>query len=168
MTKLANWLRRWPVILVFLGLLLLTAASFIPVRQAVDGAMLDMIFSGSAARERVSELTADQRLAHFWGTVINDTVFPFAYAGLFAGLAARFASGKRRAIVILPAFLAAAVDLLENWVQVLALSDAADILAAKTVLTPLKFALVLAAIILAAALAAANLLRRDRTALSGD
>lgn len=159
MSRLAAWLRRWPVLLAFFVAMVLTGLSFSPVQQAIDGQLLDMIWSGDAAKARLAELSSDQRTAHLFGTLINDTLYPLAYAGFFAGLAARFAPPRWQALTLVPAFTAAIVDLCENTVQALALSGTASMLDAKTVLTPLKFGLVAVAILLSILLAGLSLVR---------
>ncbi|MEQ9316953.1 MAG: hypothetical protein RLN72_13945, partial [Henriciella sp.] len=89
MTGFLNLLSRWQVILLCFVAMVLIGMSFAPVQDAIDGKLLDMIFSGEAAQARLAELSAEQREAHFWATVLNDTAYPLAYGGFFAGLAAR-------------------------------------------------------------------------------
>jgi hypothetical protein len=158
MKGLSNGLRRWPVILVFFIAMLLIGMSFAPVRNAIDGPLLDMIWSGTEAEARLSELSLDQRKVHFWGTVINDTLYPLAYGGFFAGVAGRFTADRRRGLVIVPAVATIVVDLAENTVQALALSGSISLLSLKTVLTPLKFGLFAVSVLLALGLALAALL----------
>ncbi len=140
---------RTPVLIITGILTLLVGASFAPVQAAMDGPLLDMAFTGEAARERLSGLSAEQRYLHFLGTVINDTLFPLAYGAFFAGLAGRFAPQQWRVWVMLPALLAVIADLAENTTQALALYGAADLLTLKSILTPLKFGLVGLSLLLA-------------------
>lgn len=138
MTKLLNFLGRWPVILVCFVAMILIGMSFAPVQAAIGGPLLDMIGSGSAAQTRLAEMTTEQREAHFWATVLNDTLYPLAYGGFMAGIAARLA-GNLRAFAVIPAFLTVATDFVENTVQAVALQGQPEVLVAKSVLTPAKF-----------------------------
>ena len=135
-----GWLGRTPVLLGLLGLTLVIMLSFRPVQAQLDGVLLDFIWTGSAAQDRLAQLDAGQRAAHFRATVLNDTAYPLAYGGLLAGIALRFGRGLGPKLALVPAAVAV-LDLLENTVQALALSGTADLLAAKSVLTPLKFGL---------------------------
>lgn len=136
-----TFLVRIQVLIVMALLTVLIGLSFGPVQSAIEGPLLDMLFSGEAARARLAELSSEQRYIHFLGTVINDTLYPLTYGALFGGLAGRFAPERWRGWVMLPAFLTVIVDFCENTVQALALSGTADILGLKSVLTPMKFGL---------------------------
>lgn len=108
-------------------------------QDAAGGQLLDFVFTGQGAEALLNTMTAAQKTTHFWATVVNDTAYPIAYGGLLAGLTLRF--GRGRNWLALPAIVTIVADLAENAVQALALSDTANILALKTVLTPLKFGL---------------------------
>ncbi len=99
-----------------------------------------MLRSGEEAHALIGTLSGEQKTAHFWITVLLDTVYPLAYGGFFAGMALRF-FGSFGKIAAVPALATIVVDLTENTVQALALSGAADALDAKNWLTPLKFGL---------------------------
>ena len=159
MTGLAGWLTRVPVILGLLIAMVFIGMRFAPLQQTIDGPLLDMIMTGQAAKARLAEMTDAQRTAHFWGTLINDTLYPIAYGGFLAGLAGRLAPGRWCALAMVPAFVTVLLDICENTVQMLALTGTADLLAAKTVLTPLKFGFFLISAVLAAGLALAALVR---------
>lgn len=130
--------------------------------EAALGGMLDLTLTGAEARALLSGLTPWQRDVHAHATMLYDGLYPLAYGAFFAGLAIRLGGTKARwiALVMLGGMLA---DYAENIVQLLALSGRADWLDAKTVLTPLKFALtgtaVLATLVLAIAAALARLRR---------
>ena len=143
-----KWLGSTPVLItLFVGMIAI-GYSFQGLIAQIGGApLLDMITNGDAARTRLAEMTQAQRDAHFWGTVLNDSLYPLAYGGFFAGLALRFGNGKW--IWAMPALLTILVDFAENTVQALALSEIADLLALKSVLTPLKFGLFLIALAVA-------------------
>ena len=169
MSGLAGFLVRTPVIIGSFILMTLIGLSFAPVQAAIDGPLLDMVWTGEAAQARLAELNAAQRTAHFWGTVLNDTAYPLAYGAFFAGLAGRFAPRPWRVGVMVPAGLTVIADLAENTVQALALAGAADLLALKSILTPVKFGLFAASALLALAFAVIALANwiRGRRAPSG-
>jgi hypothetical protein len=153
-----QFLSRPPVLIILFVLTLAIMISFEAVRAAAGDPLLDMLMTGSEAQTRLAAMSAEAKQAHFWGTVLNDTAYPLAYGSLFAGLAFRF--GAPKLIYGLPSFAGAFIDLCENTIQALALSGTIDLLAAKTVLTPLKFALVAAAAGLALILMARALWRK--------
>ncbi|WP_084399768.1 hypothetical protein [Henriciella aquimarina] len=141
MTSLVPWLTRTPVIIASGLAMVIVGISFSPVQKLIDGPLLDMIWSGPAAEARLAEMTAVQRTAHFWGTVLNDTAYPIFYGAFLAGLSGRFAPQRWKGWVMLPALLTVVADLAENTVQALALSGTADLLGLKSLLTPVKFGL---------------------------
>lgn len=124
------------------------------LRQTGDvlGGMLDLTLNGTDARALLARLSPWQRDLHAHATLLYDGLYPLAYGAFFAGLAIRLGGASARWIawVMLGGMIA---DYAENIVQLLALSGRADWLDAKTVLTPLKFALtgtaVLATLVLA-------------------
>jgi hypothetical protein len=159
MSAVTRFLIRVPVIIVSFVAMILVGLSFMPVMQSIDGPLLDTLLSGEAARARLAEMTIEQRYIHFLGTVVNDTLYPFAYGSFFAGLAGRFAPEKLRGWVMLPALSAAVIDLVENTVQALALYGSIDLLNLKDVLTPAKYGLFMLAAIIAIGFAAFALAR---------
>lgn len=160
MKALGDLLVRTPIILFLLLVMVLTGMAFGPVQATLDGPLLDMLATGEAARERLAEMSPPARRIHFWATVALDTLYPLAYGGFLAGLAGRFAPERWRGIAMLPAGLTILVDLMENTVQALALAGVADLLALKTILTPVKFGLFGVAALLALALAGGALVRK--------
>ncbi len=147
-TNVLKFLSRTPVLIFMLAAFLLIGYSFAWVQAGIgEGPLLDMINSGVEARDRIAAMTDAQRARHLFGTLVNDMVYPLAYGGLLAGLAFRFGGGRGRLLAI-PAIATVIVDVTENIVQALALTGTADVLAAKDLLTPLKFGLfILAAMI---------------------
>lgn len=156
------FLIRTPVIWgLFIASVLITAG-FVALAPNVGGQYLDSIWSGAGAEAHFQAMTAPQRSAHFWITVLLDTAYPLAYGGFFAAMALRF-FGRFGRLAAVPAFATILVDLTENTVQALALSGAVDALEAKGWLTPMKFYLFdLAAIIalIALVIAIVNLFRK--------
>jgi len=134
------------VILSFLAATVLIGSGFYFVIQAIDGPLLDQVFTGDAAISRLNEMDAYQRSAHFWGTVTLDVLYPLAYGGLFIGLLSRFGWSWRWLLILVP-ITGALADLAENTVQAMALSGyASEILVAKDIVTPIKFGALLLAL----------------------
>lgn len=120
--------------------MILSAAAFQLMRESVGGLYLDMIPGPEAARALISGLTPEQRLAHVRVTLLLDTVFPFSFGLLFAGMALRLHTSWGMYLA-LPSVAAILLDLSENLIQLLALTGSADFLGAKALITPAKFAL---------------------------
>jgi hypothetical protein len=113
------------------------------LRQTGDaiGGLLDLQLTGAAARELLARYTPYQRDVHAHATLLYDGLYPLAYGAFFAGLAIR--TGGARARWVAWAMLGGmAADYAENGVQLLAMTGRIDLLGAKSVLTPVKFALV--------------------------
>ncbi|MEL8056880.1 MAG: hypothetical protein AAGK66_12030 [Pseudomonadota bacterium] len=153
-----QFLARTPVLILSFILAIIVMLSFAPVQQAAGKPLLDFLMTGAAANERLAAMSADAKQAHFWGTVVNDTAYPIAYGSLLAGLAFRF--GAPKLIYGLPTLAGVVLDLAENTVQALALSDTANLLFLKSIITPLKFAMVAVAAGLALALIVRALWRK--------
>lgn len=135
-----QFLTRAPVLWALFALMILAAAGFQIFGPAVGGAYLDLVSEPGEVRALFASLTPEQKTAHFWVTVIIDTVFPLSFGLLFAGMALRF-FGKWGKLASVPAFAVLIFDLTENTVQALALSGVADALDTKAWLTPVKFGL---------------------------
>ncbi|MDM7957933.1 hypothetical protein [Blastomonas sp.] len=133
------------------------------LRQTGDaiGGLLDLTLDGTSARVLLAQLSPYQRDVHAHATMLYDGLYPLAYGAFFAGLAIRLGGRPARwiALVMLAGMI---TDYAENIIQLLALSGRADWLDAKTVITPLKFALTGTAVIATVVLAARAALRRLR------
>jgi len=124
---------------VFVASLLITF--LFPVLAAQTGLVfLDGLSDPADARSLISSWTDEQRGLHALITATLDVLYPLVYGAWFAGSALCFYSRAGVWLAWLFAVLVG-VDLLEGVVQVLALLDIADVLAAKQVLTPAKFLL---------------------------
>ena len=132
-------LSRTSVIAISIAAMILLGGLLRQTGEALDG-MLDLTLTGAEARALLDRLTPWQRDVHAHATLLYDGLYPLAYGAFFAGLAVRLGGAKARwiALVMLGGMVA---DYAENIVQLLALSGRADWLDAKTVLTPIKFAL---------------------------
>lgn len=139
-TGLLGWLARTPVLIGFFIAALLIGASFYFVLEAIDGDLLDMIWSGEGAISRLIEMTDRQREVHLLGTVTLDVLYPIAYGGLLVGLLCRLAWNWRWALILVP-IATVLCDFSENTVQAMALNGhTQDILLVKDIVTPIKFA----------------------------
>ncbi|MFN3610045.1 MAG: hypothetical protein ACK4Y9_13360 [Hyphomonas sp.] len=148
-----QFLTRAPVLWALFGLMILAGAGFQIFAPQVGGAYLDMVAAPADVRPLFEGLSPEQKTAHFWVTVLVDTLFPLSFGLLFAGMALRF-FGRWGKLASVPAFAVIIFDLTENIVQTLALSGTADALDAKAWITPVKFGLfwLAAAIAIVAAL----------------
>lgn len=132
-------------------LLLATIALAIGFQLATPfagGALLDVSTTLVASEDLLQAMSAQQKRAHLWITLLLDVPFPFAYGGLFLGLCLRH-GGRFALYLAAPAFLVIPVDLIENAVQFIALLGNESLLPAKVYLTPAKFLLVYVAAIVA-------------------
>ena len=152
--------KTWVLVTLFIAMLAI-GYSFGPVQDAIGGPLLDMMWSGADASARLAEMDADQKRIHLLATLLNDTAYPLAYGGLFAGLIWRFAGSTRRWLII-PPLAAIVVDLAENLVQALALTSHDALLGLKDILTPAKFALSLVAVFLVLVSVILAIVRRVR------
>lgn len=153
-------LARTSVLAISFAAMVLLAGLLRQTGEAVGG-MLDLTMTGASARALLVQLSPWQRDVHAHATLIYDGLYPLAYGAFFAGLAIRLGGRSARwiAFVMLAGMLA---DYAENIVQLLALSGRGDLLGAKTVLTPVKFALTGTAILATLAIAARAGLRALR------
>lgn len=156
----------------FLSVLLivatLVAMGFGVVSKDLDGPLLDLVHGPAANRARLAAMSADQRALHLWITCTLDMVYPFAYGGALANLAARFAR-RRKLLVALPALIMIAADLCENLLIVLILNGNLEVTPLKSAVTEVKWTLFVASALLAIVLAAAAALRhRVGTPLGAD
>ncbi|MEL8055552.1 MAG: hypothetical protein AAGK66_05320, partial [Pseudomonadota bacterium] len=86
-----------------------------------------------------------QRSAHAWMTATLDVAYPLTYGALFAGLTLR----ALKPVFAIPAIAVIPTDLVEGFVQVLALNGNYELLWLKAFVTPAKLILFGAAIVIA-------------------
>lgn len=137
-----NWVLLW-----LLTVSVVLTVAFESIRLQIGGALLDSMMNGTEARALLAGMSPEQKDTHFWATVLNDTAYPLAYGGFLIGAIWRF-GGILRKWFIIPAVAAPILDLLENFVQALALSGNAALLGLKIILTPAKFGCILIAFVL--------------------
>lgn len=112
---------------------------FVP---GTGGTLLDFQLTGEAAREALVAIKGRPNAVgvHLYLSAGVDMVYPLAYGTFVAGICLRY-GGPHGWLWALPILAAAGFDLAENLVQVQALTGDTGVLAAKTFLTPPKFAL---------------------------
>ena len=132
-------LTRTSVIAISFAAMVLLAGMLRQTGMAIGG-LLDMTLDGASARALLDRFTPWQRDIHAHATLIYDGLYPLAYGAFFAGLAIRL-GGSRARWIAWTMLAGMTADYAENIVQLLALSSRADLLDAKTWLTPIKFAL---------------------------
>lgn len=103
---------------------------------------IDSISSPEELRHLLAGMSDQQKVSHAWATATLDVAFPISAGLLFAGTALRFFP-KYGIYLALPGLLAIPTDLFEGVIQILALTDTADWLNLKAIVTPLKACLLL-------------------------
>ena len=120
----------------FVTTLLITFA--FPVVAGMWGiAFIDALSDPEEVRQAIASMSAEQKTAHAWITATLDVAYPMAYGALFIGSALCFYKKYGR-LIAWPFMILVPTDLLEGVVQVLALTDTADLIDTKALLTPLK------------------------------
>jgi hypothetical protein len=145
MRSIANLAETRILWISFVVTLLITFA-FQLIVASVGGTLLDAVADPEQARVVIASMSESQRLTHAWITATLDVAYPAAYGALFVGSAYRFYPKVGRYLAW-TMFVLVPIDLVEGVVQILALTDLADLLASKTVLTNLKQVLFLGALL---------------------
>jgi hypothetical protein len=109
---------------------------------------IDSISSPEELRALIDGMSAEQKISHAWATCTLDVAFPISAGLLFAGVALCFYP-KYGIYLAMPGLLAIPTDLFEGVIQVLALTDTADLLDLKAIVTPLKAGLLLTGLLIA-------------------
>lgn len=115
---------------------LLCMGAFEVLKGLIEGELLDRQMSGAAANLRMAQMEASHRRYHLLGTATVDMVYPLAYGAFFAGLLIRCGAHPWWLGCLA---LGMGCDWVENLTQIVSLSGWANLLAAKSVLTPVKF-----------------------------
>ncbi|MEM9623528.1 MAG: hypothetical protein AAF993_17925 [Pseudomonadota bacterium] len=127
--------------LAFVATVLITVA--FPLAAGLWGlSFVDALSDPAEVRQAIAAMTSKQRVAHAWLTATLDVAYPLAYGALFIGSAVAFLPRFGRFLALAFVVLVA-TDLLEGVVQVLALTETADLVSSKALLTPLKTVLFL-------------------------
>ncbi len=121
---------------------MIVSIGFITVMAYWNFEVIDEIYDVEALKQHLTAMTDTQKLAHAWTTASLDILYPFAYGTLFISLNLRFL-GKWGPVLALPSLVVIPVDLSEGLVQVLLLTDTAELYELKVILTILKLTLFL-------------------------
>lgn len=113
-----------------------------------DFMLIDEMFDARQIADHIAALSTTQKKVHIWTTATVDVLYPFAYSGLFAGIALK-AFGRAGLWLALPALSCIPVDLTEGFAQVMLLSGNDGYMSLKTLCTPIKLALLFASLIIA-------------------
>jgi len=111
---------------------------------------IDSMSSPEELRNVIAGMSAEQKTSHVWATSTLDVAFPISAGLLFAGAALCFFP-KYSVYLAIPGFLAIPTDLFEGVIQILALTNTADLLDLKAIVTPLKAVLLLSGLAIAIA-----------------
>lgn len=103
---------------------------------------IDSISSPEELRTILGGMSTEQKMSHAWATCTLDVAFPISAGLLFAGVALCYFP-KYGIYLALPGLFAIPTDLFEGVIQILALTDTADLLDLKAIVTPLKACLLL-------------------------
>lgn len=160
MKRLLTTLSRPQVLVSMAVAVVLCAALFRQTQGAIGGPYLDLMSDPEAVRARLELMTASQKQAHITRTGLLDTAFPVLYTALVLGMLRRYWAGPVFLVGVTVILAGAGLDLAENALQVAMLTGAEGLAAQKAWLTPLKFAAVLAGIVLALAGLVLGLARR--------
>ena len=159
-TPIMDRLTKTPTLWVLFVATLLVTLSFPLAASIWNLTFIDAVASPADVEALIAQMDDDQKTAHAWVTATLDVLYPLVYGALFAGTAWRFFPAWPW--LAAPGLLAVPVDLVEGVVQVLALTDTADLIVLKAWVTPLKTALFLIALAIAAAGWATWLISRFR------
>ena len=139
-TAQLDWISKTSTLTFLLLVTIALVACFSAFIPSTGGVILDNMGPVTEAQALLGSMSEAQKLAHFRITLWLDMAFPLAYGGLFAGLTLRNFKTYGKWLA-LPALLVIPVDIIENIIQLVALSGSEDLLGVKSLLTPTKFML---------------------------
>lgn len=140
MTRLLAFLSQTSVLCGTFFLTVFLTLLFLLGMWAWDFELIDEMFRREQIEAHLSALSPKQRSAHAWITGTVDVVYPFAYAGFFAGMAAR-AFGRYGAWLAAPSLLVVPADLIEGVSQIMLMKGQTAFIEVKLVATPTKLVL---------------------------
>ncbi len=140
---------------------LLIGGSFFIVQNAVGGSLLDTQMNAQTAFAVLQNMSDLQKHYHIIATSTLDMIYPIVYGGLLAGIVWRFAD-KKKTLLIIPAIIAIFSDIIENIIQIIALSGNDDFLYFKNFITPIKYGMILFVIIIAALLIVKTIIGKSK------
>lgn len=126
---------------------LLITISFAIVMQVWGFMLIDEMFKADQIADHIAAMSEKQKQVHIWTTATLDVLYPLAYGSLFAGIALK-AFGRAGIWLALPSLLCIPVDLSEGYAQVMLLAGNHEFMNLKTAVTPIKFALFIAGLVI--------------------
>lgn len=144
------------------GLTLLLSVGFGVVMRVWDFHLIDEMYDPDQILAHISAMTQTQRTAHIWMTATLDVAYPFAYGGLFIGLAWRYFETIGHWLAM-PSIAVIPVDLTEGAIQVLLLMGHGGVVGGKAIVTPLKLILFIFGLAVALIAVGKAITRRMRT-----
>ena len=130
---------------VLFALFVIETISFGLVMAIWDFGIIDEMSDPEKIQRHIDNMSQSQRMTHAWMTGTLDVAYPLTYGALFAGLSLR----AFRPSFAIPAFAVIPTDLSEGVVQILLLTGNDQLLWLKAYITPLKFALIIIALLIA-------------------
>ena len=121
--------------------------------------IIDEMFHGEEILAHIAAMSPTQRLVHAWMTATLDVAYPFAYGGLFIGIALKNFD-KLGPWLALPSLAVIPVDLTEGFVQVLLLNGHDGVVWLKEIVTPLKLVLYISGLVISLVGLGRGILRR--------
>ncbi len=123
----------WVLFIAFVALMLVSDL----MKAHWNMELLDGISNPADARALLAGMTLEQKSGHLWFTATLDVLLPIAAVGLFVGMAL-VSFPKYGKYLAIPPLLALPLDYAEGVIQVLVLTETADVLAVKAFTTPIK------------------------------
>lgn len=148
----------WILFLLTIGM----TAAFGLIMYIWDFGVIDEMYHADEILAHIGAMTPTQRSVHSWMTATLDVAYPFAYGGLFVGVALRF-FGRFGPWLALPSLAVIPVDLTEGVIQVLLLNGYEHVVGLKEIVTPLKLALYLPGLALTLIALAIGVFRKLRS-----
>lgn len=130
---------NWVLLCLFITLLLILLG-FRFWTPIVGGEILDRVDKVTEVQELLNRMSPEEKNSHFFMTLFLDTLFPLVYGVFFLGTTSRVFQNIGNRLCI-PTLALVPIDLSENFIQLLALKKHEELLPIKEILTPLKFIL---------------------------
>jgi hypothetical protein len=156
--RLTRALARGHVLVCLLIVSIAVSLGFGLVDPWLGGPLLDMVATPAANEARLAAMSAAQKTTHLQITLTLDLLYPIAYGGGLASLAARFAP-RRRLLAVMPGVALVVVDLVENALIVAMLIGSESVIPAKALMTEIKWLLFGSCCLLAVGLAVRAIVR---------
>ncbi|MGH1373119.1 MAG: hypothetical protein ACRBBW_13845 [Cellvibrionaceae bacterium] len=122
-------------ILLLTSLVLIFISEWMKSRWQLE--LLDGIWDPAEARSLIEQLSSAQVIGHLWFTTTIDVILPLAVVATLTGVTLKAFTRYGKYLAI-PALAALPLDLSEGVIQVLVLTNTADLLNIKAYTSPLK------------------------------